>query len=58
MKIVKSNREKQKKVNIAKSKKHFFENYEPYSNINILATAKNYGVSRVTIYKWIKQIEG
>lgn len=34
---------------------YFLSNYDPSTVINISATAKALNVSRVTIYKWIKE---
>ena len=34
----------------------FFKNYKKNEVINVSETAKSLGVSRVTIYKWMKQI--
>lgn len=56
MKIIK----RKSKVNInpklEEAKKLFFKSYNPNEHINIQATARSFGVSRVTIYNWIKQI--
>ena len=41
---------------IKEIKNDFFENYNPDEEINISATAKSYGVSRLTIYNWIKEM--
>lgn len=40
-----------------KAKKYFFEHYVNGSDIDKKETAKNLGVSFVTIYNWIKEIE-
>ena len=36
-------------------KEYFFENYDKNVDINVQATARSFGVSRVTIYRWIKE---
>lgn len=41
-----------------KIKEFFFNNYKKGESINILKTAKSLGVSRTTLYKWIKEING
>ena len=50
MKIIESKRD-------AKAKEFFFKNYNPEKNINKMATAESLGVSRQTIYNWIKEIK-
>lgn len=54
MKIVVSNR---KLKEDSEAKKFFFENYDPNVRINKSATAESLGVTRQTIYNWIKEFE-
>lgn len=42
---------------LKKAKDFFFDNYNPKEKINKKQTALALGVSRVTIYNWIKEIE-
>lgn len=54
MKIIKRETPKSE---IESSKKFFFENYDPEIEINISETARSFGVSRPTLYKWIKEMK-
>lgn len=38
-------------------KRFFFKNYDPDVKINVTETAKSLGVTRVTIYNWIKEFK-
>lgn len=53
MKII----ETRKKQDFSKAKEFFFKNYDPKKGINKAETAKSLGVTRQTIYNWIKEIE-
>lgn len=55
-KIIES-KEKNNNRKKTEAKKFFFENYSKDVKINISATAKSLGVSRLTIYRWIKEIK-
>ena len=41
----------------SEAKAFFVENYEEGMILNVKATAKSLGVSRPTIYSWIKEIK-
>lgn len=41
----------------SKAKSFFFENYKPGFKLNVSETARSLGVTRVTIYNWIKEIK-
>lgn len=43
-------------TDVKKSKKEFRNQYKKHEPINVQATAKEFGVSRVTVYNWIKEI--
>lgn len=38
------------------AKDFFFKNYNPKVKLNVVETAKALGVSRQTIYNWIKEL--
>lgn len=41
----------------AKTKKYFFDNYREDMEIDVPRTAESLGVTRATIYNWIKEIK-
>ncbi len=43
--------------NQSEAKAYFVENYEKGMILNVTATAKALGVTRPTIYAWIKEIK-
>jgi len=54
MKIIK---ERKNRVN-SEAKEYFFSNFKKGDEINVMQTAKSLNVSRQTLHRWIKSING